>query len=111
MKHTQKVTLDISRQSWDTEHNIELVLKFGTGKTVKATLSAEDFALALTGRSELPVTLTTRNVELVAGDVETVYVWQCPACHARYFDQISQCDCMEAGSKDLTLQHFISTGG
>lgn len=58
-------TLNINRRTWDEEHRIEIVIKLGTGRTIAAEMSAEDFTLALTGRSEMEVDLTLRNVDIV----------------------------------------------
>lgn len=40
---------------------------------------------------------------------EEVHVWQCPSCLARYFTEISRCDCMGRGSDKLTLQKAVIT--
>lgn len=60
-------TLNISRKSWEDEHKMEVTIKLGTGRTITAEMTAEDFMLALTGRSETPVELKTRNV-IVSAD-------------------------------------------
>lgn len=60
-------TMNINRRSWDDEHKIEVVIKLGVGRTITAEMSAEDFLLAVTGRSETPVELRTRNV-IVSAD-------------------------------------------
>ncbi|EOB3108287.1 hypothetical protein ACIJH7_000204 [Yersinia enterocolitica] len=52
-------TIDISRIGGE-EQRIEIVLRFGVGKTITAIMSPEDFALALTGRSEIPVDIKLR---------------------------------------------------
>ncbi|NIL23518.1 hypothetical protein HB991_13490 [Yersinia mollaretii] len=56
-------TIDISRVSGE-EQLIEIVLRFGVGKTITATMSPEDFALAITGRSELPVDIKLRQTSI-----------------------------------------------
>ncbi|WP_145518652.1 hypothetical protein [Yersinia mollaretii] len=56
-------TIDISRVSGE-EQRIEIVLRFGVGKTITATMSPEDFALAITGRSELPVDIKLRQTSI-----------------------------------------------
>lgn len=60
-----KGTLNINRRSWDDEHRMEIVIKLGVGRTITAEMSAEQFLLAVTGRSETPVDLTLRNVDIV----------------------------------------------
>lgn len=60
-----KATLNINRRTWEDEHNIEIVIKLGVGRTITAEMSAEQFTLAITGRSEMPVDLTLRNVDIV----------------------------------------------
>lgn len=60
-----KGTLNINRRSWDDEHRMEIVIKLGVGRTITAEMSAEQFLLAVTGRSEMPVDLTLRNVDIV----------------------------------------------
>lgn len=67
-KTPTNATININRHTWDTEHSIEITLKFGVGKSVTAKLSAEDFALALTGRSDIDIEVITRNVDLVIRD-------------------------------------------
>ncbi|MBQ4777671.1 hypothetical protein F9U45_17725 [Pectobacterium versatile] len=57
--------LDIHRRTLNDEHIVEIVIKLGVGKTVAAVMSAEDFTLAITGRSENPVKLKLRNVDVV----------------------------------------------
>ncbi|CNK68580.1 Uncharacterised protein [Yersinia mollaretii] len=56
-------TIDISRIGGE-EQRIEIVLRFGVGKTITATMSPEDFALAITGRSELPVDIKLRQTSI-----------------------------------------------
>lgn len=64
-KHDMKATMNVNRRTWDEEHRIEVVIKLGTGRTIAAELSAEAFMLAITGRSEIEVDLTLRNVDIV----------------------------------------------
>lgn len=63
-------TMNINRRSWDDEHKIEVVIKLGVGKTITAEMTAEDFLLAVTGRSETPIELKTRNVSISADGKE-----------------------------------------
>ena len=57
--------MNVNRRTWDDEHRIEVVIKLGVGRTISAELSAEQFMLAITGRSEMEVDLTLRNVDIV----------------------------------------------
>jgi len=63
-----KAVVDINRRTHDGEHRFEFVIKFGVGKTITTTMSAEDFILAVTGRSEIPALVKTRNVNLTLAD-------------------------------------------
>ncbi len=56
-------TIDISKIGGE-EQRIEIVLRFGVGKTITAIMSPEDFALAITGRSELPVDIKLRQISI-----------------------------------------------
>ncbi|HFT5239513.1 TPA: hypothetical protein ACGTP8_000246 [Yersinia enterocolitica] len=55
--------INISRIGSETQR-IEVELKFGVGKTITASMTLEDFALAITGRSEIPVDIKTRRVTI-----------------------------------------------
>lgn len=56
-------TLTISRTNAE-DPKIDFKLKFGTGKTITASMSVEQFGLCITGRSEVPVELKLRNVSV-----------------------------------------------
>ncbi len=58
---------DINRRhDYEEERSfIEFVIKLDVGREVTVSMSAEDFVMALTGRSELPSKVTTRNVEII----------------------------------------------
>lgn len=56
-------TLTISRTNSE-EPQIDFKLQFGTGKTITASMSVEQFGLCITGRSEVPVELKLRNVHV-----------------------------------------------
>lgn len=43
---------------------IRIVIRLERGKTITALVTPENLALALTGRSDIPVDLRLRNVEL-----------------------------------------------
>ena len=64
-KQQMTATMNVNRRTWDEEHRIEVVIKLGVGRTISAELSAEQFMLAITGRSENEVDLTLRNVDIV----------------------------------------------
>lgn len=58
--------IDINRRhDYDEELNkIEFVIKMDVGREITVSMDAEDFVMALTGRSELPAKVTTRNIEI-----------------------------------------------
>lgn len=60
-----KAHIDINRRSSDGDNRIEFVIKLGVGHTITATMTAEDFVMALTGRSEVPAEIRGRNVSIV----------------------------------------------
>ncbi len=62
------VFVDINRRSRDGDNRVEFVIKLGVGKTITTTMSAEDFILAVTGRSEIPATVKTRNVSVTLAE-------------------------------------------
>jgi len=59
-----KALVDINRRSRDGDNRIEFVIKLGVGHTITTAMSAEDFMMAMTGRSEVPVEVKTRNVRI-----------------------------------------------
>ncbi|AXH43468.1 hypothetical protein MZUP3_580 [Erwinia phage vB_EhrS_49] len=59
-----KAFVDINRRSFEGENRMEFVIKLGVGKSITATISAEDFLMAMTGRSEVSAEVKTRNVKL-----------------------------------------------
>ncbi|AKP34696.1 hypothetical protein [Yersinia aleksiciae] len=56
--------LDINRTNSE-DPRIEICLTFSMGKSITASMTPEQFAMALTGRSKTPVTVRTRNVEII----------------------------------------------
>lgn len=56
--------LDINRTNGEEPH-IELCLTFSMGKSITVSMTPEQFAMALTGRSKTPVLVRTRNVEII----------------------------------------------
>ncbi|VEB97335.1 Uncharacterised protein [Cedecea lapagei] len=65
--------VDINRRH-DVEaelHRMEFVIKLDTGREITVTMTAEDFLLAMTGRSELPAQVRTRNVTISATEKKT----------------------------------------
>lgn len=58
-----KATLDINRSG--NSDTIEIRLKLATGRSITVSMTPENFALCLTGKSEVPVSARTRNVEIV----------------------------------------------
>lgn len=56
-------TLDINRTG--NSDTIEIRLKLDTGRSITMSMTAENFALCLTGKSEVYTGVRTRNVEIV----------------------------------------------
>lgn len=56
-------TLDINRTG--NSDTIELRLKLATGRSITMSMTPENFALCLTGKSEVFTGVRTRNVEIV----------------------------------------------
>lgn len=48
----------------DDGAEIRIVIRVAMGKTITATMTPEDLALALTGMSDVPCDLRTRNLEI-----------------------------------------------
>ncbi|WP_241603131.1 hypothetical protein [Rosenbergiella nectarea] len=58
-------SLSINRPSSSDEDEIRVVLRMDRGKTITAVLTPENLALALTGKSDVPVELRFRNTEVI----------------------------------------------
>ncbi|RZV01040.1 UNVERIFIED_ORG: hypothetical protein EOZ59_0978 [Serratia quinivorans] len=56
--------ISITRPGGGDDPRIEITIKTGIGKSVTAEMTLEQFAFALTGKSEVPVILRMRNLEL-----------------------------------------------
>lgn len=56
--------LSIVRPGACDDEEIRLIIRVSRGKTVTAVISPENFALAVTGKSDVPVELKLRNIEL-----------------------------------------------
>lgn len=56
-------TLDINRTG--NADTIEIRLKLATGRSITMAMTPENFALCLTGKSEVHTGVRTRNVEIV----------------------------------------------
>lgn len=59
-----KAEMSIMRAGATDDDEISIVLRLERGKTITALVTPENLALALTGRSDIPVDLRLRNVEL-----------------------------------------------
>lgn len=59
-----KAEMSIMRAGAADNDEISIVIRLERGKTITALVTPENLALALTGRSEIPVDLRLRNVEL-----------------------------------------------
>lgn len=56
--------LSIVRPGASDDKEIRIILRIDMGKTVTMVISPEDFALALTGKSDMPVEIKTRNIRI-----------------------------------------------
>lgn len=56
--------ISITRPGGGDEPRIEIIIKTGIGKSITAKMTPEEFAMAVTGKSEVPVMLRLRNLEL-----------------------------------------------
>ena len=59
-------SLSITRPSFEGEDEIRVVIRIDMGRTITAVLTPENLALALTGKSDVPVELRLRNTEVVS---------------------------------------------
>ena len=59
-----KADMSIMRAGAADNDEISIVIRLERGKTITVLVTPENLALALTGRSEIPVDLRLRNVEL-----------------------------------------------
>lgn len=59
-----RAELSIVRPSASDDKEIRLIIRLAMGKTVTAIITPENLALALTGKSDLPVDLKLRNVQI-----------------------------------------------
>ncbi|WP_105461699.1 hypothetical protein [Escherichia coli] len=56
--------ISITRPNTGDDDKIRMAIRLERGKTITALVTPENLALALTGKSELPVELDVRNVEI-----------------------------------------------
>lgn len=67
MKNETKRDVEISLQRSNQEHkNVSFRVRLDTGRTITLTMSPYYFALMVTGMSDVPAEMTTRNVEVTA---------------------------------------------
>lgn len=59
-----KAEMSIMRAGAAENDDIRIVIRLERDKTITALVTPENLALALTGRSDIPVDLRLRNVEL-----------------------------------------------
>jgi len=62
--------ISITRPGGGDEPRIEITIKTGLGKSITAEMTPEQFAMAVTGKSEVPVTLRLRNLELSPAEAQ-----------------------------------------
>ncbi len=56
--------ISIVRPGACDDREIRMIIRLARGKTITALITPENLALALTGKSDLPVELKLRNVEI-----------------------------------------------
>ncbi|WP_246584579.1 hypothetical protein [Yersinia kristensenii] len=56
--------ISIVRPSSSNNTEIRLIIRIAMGKTITAVMTPEDFALAVTGRSDVPASLRLRNLHI-----------------------------------------------
>ncbi|MCD4172611.1 hypothetical protein KX453_17285 [Escherichia coli] len=56
--------ISITRPNTGDDDKIRMAIRLERGKTITVLVTPENLALALTGKSELPVELDMRNVEI-----------------------------------------------
>lgn len=56
--------ISITRPNTGDDDKIRMAIRLERGKTITILVTPENLALALTGKSELPVELDVRNVEI-----------------------------------------------
>ncbi len=56
----------VRSDSGDDGDEIRVIIRVAMGKTITAVMSPEDFGLAITGKSEVPITIRLRNLGIVA---------------------------------------------
>lgn len=59
-----KAKISIVRPGSCDDQEIRLIIRLAMGKTITAVMTPECLALALTGKSDLPVELKLRNVDI-----------------------------------------------
>lgn len=73
-----KAELSIVRSSTCDDQEIRLIIRVAMGKTITVTISPEDLALTLTGKSDVPVNLRMRNLKVVQSK-PIAHIFQHPA--------------------------------
>lgn len=65
-KESGLAVMDINRLGNNEEDTrIDICIKLSMGKSLTVSVTPENLALALTGRSEIPVTFKTRNIGII----------------------------------------------
>ncbi|MEG7346461.1 hypothetical protein [Serratia marcescens] len=62
--------ISITRPGGGDEPRIEITIKTGVGKSITVEMTPEQFAMVITGKSEEPVTLRLRNLELMQAEAQ-----------------------------------------
>ncbi|EKN4770495.1 hypothetical protein [Yersinia enterocolitica] len=56
--------ISIVRPGTSDDTEIRLIIRIAMGKTITAVMTPEDFALAVTGKSDVPASLRLRNLHI-----------------------------------------------
>lgn len=56
--------ISITRPCVSDDAEIRLIIRIAMGKTITAVMTPEDFALAITGKSDVAASLTLRNLRI-----------------------------------------------
>lgn len=59
-----KAAMSITRPGSSDDKEIRVIIRIAMGKTMTAVITPEDFALAVTGKSDVPVELKLRNLTI-----------------------------------------------
>nr|WP_244618541.1 hypothetical protein [Serratia fonticola] len=99
-----KAQLSIVRPGASDNSEIRLIIRIAMGKTITAVMTPEDFALTVTGKSDVPVELKLRNVRIEQEQPARKAPYTCPTCKEQSYEDLGGgglrcCDCGQYFSK------------